>query len=325
MSGGNGLDRLSGEGGNDYLYGGNHEDWLFGGTGTDYLDGGPGDDILIGGSNGNEEIRVDGKLQGETLRGGDGNDKLYGDDYPTSNAGTSGDIDADGTPAPTFPNNDILEGGNGDDLLDGGSGNDKLDGGDDNDTLYGGVGNDELYGGDGDDLLDGGSGNDTLEGGYGIDTIIGGTGDDTINETVEIGIPPGEGFHDKIQAAIGDPQAILDLMAKERAGEIKLEQIDGSVGNDTFHLKQDLFTNDTNGQPKANYRVIHFAANTPDDEAVFITNNADNNTYKLKNIERITFGVDNSLSLPIFLSTYAKVFRKNHPLQINRLRLQSSE
>ena len=89
-----------------------------------------------------------------TLRGGAGNDKLYG-----------GPLGGD----------DMLVGGTGDDTLFGGAGNDTLYGGDESGTL---AGEDTLRGGAGDDILDGGGHSDHLVGGRGNDTLVGGSGND---------------------------------------------------------------------------------------------------------------------------------------------------
>ena len=64
------------------------------------------------------------------LKGGDGDDQLFGG-----------------------RDKEILEGGAGDDLLDGGRGIDRLDGGTGDDTLIGGGANDFLTGGEGNDTF----------------------------------------------------------------------------------------------------------------------------------------------------------------------------
>jgi Ca2+-binding RTX toxin-like protein len=74
------------------------------------------------------------------LRGGDGNDKIYGQ---------SG--------------NDQLFGEGGDDFLSGGKGNDALYGGAGRNTINGNSGNDVIYAPGGDDTISGGSGFDTLD------------------------------------------------------------------------------------------------------------------------------------------------------------------
>lgn len=78
--------------------------------------------------------------QGDTLRGGDGEDTII------ANAG--------------------------DDLIDGDAGDDSIRGEAGNDTIDGGEGNDTIDGGAGDDLIAGQSGDDVITGGAGIDTVI---------------------------------------------------------------------------------------------------------------------------------------------------------
>ncbi|USP12595.1 VCBS domain-containing protein [Vibrio gazogenes] len=91
------------------------------------------------------------------------------------------------------PDNDHIDGHNGDDWIDGGlGGTDWLNGGNGDDTLissYGGDGDllegergdDYLYGRDGDDILIGGQGDDYLSGSVGDDILIGGMGDDYLS------------------------------------------------------------------------------------------------------------------------------------------------
>ncbi|UOM35662.1 calcium-binding protein [Acuticoccus sp. I52.16.1] len=100
--------------------------------------------VNINGFNGFDEI-VDGvfigRAVGDTLNGGEGDDRLLGN--------------------------------GGGDLLRGGIGRDELRGGEGDDELYGGAGDDTLLGGRGDDLLVGGRGEDTLDGGAGVNVLIG--------------------------------------------------------------------------------------------------------------------------------------------------------
>jgi hypothetical protein len=70
------------------------------------------------------------------------------------------------------PGDDRLYGGGAFDKLVGGPGEDTLVGRAGNDALYGGPGNDRLYGGSGDDLLHGGPGDDAIVGGSGADMIV---------------------------------------------------------------------------------------------------------------------------------------------------------
>ncbi|MEO8245457.1 MAG: hypothetical protein ABI832_24560, partial [bacterium] len=71
---------------------------------------------------------------------------------------------------------DKLAGMAGDDLLAGGAKADTLLGGDGNDTLVGGSDNDLLIGGSGSDALTGAAGDDTLTGGLGRDSFVFGAG-----------------------------------------------------------------------------------------------------------------------------------------------------
>ena len=82
----------------------------------------------------------------ENVKGGDGNDLIYGDSV----------------------NN----------YLYGEAGKDRLYGVDGNDILYGGSGNDRLFGEVGKDILFGGAGNDVLRAGVGKDQFTGGAGKD---------------------------------------------------------------------------------------------------------------------------------------------------
>ena len=175
-----------------------------------------------------EDDILAGDIRANTLRGGDGDDKLYG--------GPGGDSS----------NNDELYGEDGDDMLFGGRGadelyggndNDILRGGPDNDDLYGGEGDDELYGGDGNDLLEGGieddvlrgeAGNDDLDGGTGDDTLEGGSGNDDLiggedNDTL-LGGPNNDGLDG------GEGDDILD-------GGTGDDDLAGGFGEDVFRFR----------------------------------------------------------------------------------------
>jgi Ca2+-binding RTX toxin-like protein len=188
-----GNDRLSGLGGDDSLYGEAGDDVLDGGTGIDLLDGGSGFDIATYASLG-EPIRfalgdrlvsiegVVGTQFGDTLEGGDATADLI--------RGGDGD--------------DVVFGGvysRGSDRLYGGAGNDRIFGGEEivstsgtyagfGDRLYGGAGDDTLGGLDGADRVFGEAGDDRLSGGPDRDVLTGGAGADTFiyfNEDVGIG------------------------------------------------------------------------------------------------------------------------------------------
>ena len=98
------------------------------------------------------------------IRGGAGNDVIWGGDRGNDIYGEAGD--------------DTLYGGKTADWLFGGDGNDTLDAveNDSGNYLDGGAGNDTLIGRGGSDWLDGGAGADTLDGGDGGDFLRGGAG-----------------------------------------------------------------------------------------------------------------------------------------------------
>ena len=129
----------------------------------EYLTGSAHDDILAG------------DLRDNTIKGGGGNDTIYGGPNPA---------DADTESNALLTNKDMLHGGGG------------------NDRIFGGVGDDTLYGNAGDDMLHGGSGNDTYYGGAGNDLIYADAMDLTINGWVEA--PPVVNGDAQTEAA-GDP------------------------------------------------------------------------------------------------------------------------
>ncbi len=142
------------------------------GTDKDFSDSqGHTGDILIGNAWNNE------------LRGGKGDDALYGDgvvygqvitpdDARDDDAGFLGiDVNGDGSlyidPHRAWTAADGASPQYAKDL----SGNDILYGDEGDDRLYGGNGDDRLYGGDDDDYLAPGHGNDIIDGGAGINTL----------------------------------------------------------------------------------------------------------------------------------------------------------
>lgn len=146
VRGGAGADILRGDDGNDTLHGGWDDDRLIGGAGKDTLDGGAGLDtadycektknvsVTLTGSIA-AKVTVGGVAEDtvrniENVRGGSGNDSLYGDGLAN-----------------------FFSGNDGDDLLAGGAGNDRL---------VGGAGIDKLIGGTGADWMEGGAGNDVF-------------------------------------------------------------------------------------------------------------------------------------------------------------------
>ena len=172
LSGGEGDDILNGGEGNDILNGGAGDDTLDGGPGADMLDGGTGSDTATyQNSSVGVLVRLHnaaavkfGDAEGDTLTGVEHligsryNDTLAGDGEDNIMRGGDGDDVLYGGPA---GGDDEMYGDNGDDRIFGGRGNDILTGGEGNDRLRGGPGEDILIA-DGDhmDVLHGGPDDD---------------------------------------------------------------------------------------------------------------------------------------------------------------------
>jgi len=135
-------------------------------------------------------------LQQTGIRGGEGNDRLYG-------GGGS----------------DIIHGGEGADRIFGGFGNDLLVGGDGNDVMYGQFGNDALVGGRGNDRLYGGRDADAMAGGSGDDYLNGGQGADWI-------------FGDATNDVPEDYAGLVDYARKYANTNTGNDEIVGGDGND---------------------------------------------------------------------------------------------
>ena len=182
-----------------HLTGSDEDDILAGDVRANTLRGGEGDDTLFGGPGGNETN--DDKLYGDegndSIFGGRGEDELYGGD-----------------------DDDVLKGGEHNDDLYGEDGDDELYGGADNDELYGGAGDDDLYGEAGNDDLEGGTGEDTLDGGHGNDDLLGGDDDDTLI---------GGAGNDDIDGGDGD-----DVLEGGTGGD----DLEGGLGEDTFKFNR---------------------------------------------------------------------------------------
>jgi Ca2+-binding RTX toxin-like protein len=111
LFGGAGDDMISGGAGDDFIQGpvGGGSDTLVGDSGDDRVFAGDGDDQLLGGA-GNDLLN--GYYGHDLLKGGEGDDDLFGDTYPNVLVG-----------------NDTLVGGGGDDTLRGSLGDDLFSGG----------------------------------------------------------------------------------------------------------------------------------------------------------------------------------------------------
>jgi Ca2+-binding RTX toxin-like protein len=203
-----------GDAGNDTFSFGPAPDTFHGGSGFDtvsYAARTAPVTATIGGSGGsapyeNDSIGAD----IESLRGGSGNDNLFGDG-----------------------NANLLVGNGGSDTLHGGSGNDWLEGG---------PGNDNFSGDDGADLLIAGPGADNLHGGDGFDTATYAARTSTVSVTLDETANDGAvGEGDNVRADVervaggsGDDTFIGDIGPNWFVGNGGGDTLVGGYGNDTL-------------------------------------------------------------------------------------------
>lgn len=150
LMGGAGQDTMVGGSGDDYLSLGAGLDRAIGGEGSDTILGAAGDDLIFGDFNWDPSMPgpdvlpslyasyhgLDAAPHGaDVLDGGEGDDKLWGDQLVRLDPGGALRIDG--------PLDEAFQG---DDYLDGEGGNDQLVGGAKDDTLFGGTGDDTLVG-----------------------------------------------------------------------------------------------------------------------------------------------------------------------------------
>ena len=185
---------------------------IAGNNGHDYLKGGLGDDTIYG-DDGNDFIQ--GSQGNDHLYGGAGDDTIHDDENDDFIRGGTGNdrIFAGGGVLDTVfgdEGDDELHGGDGIDEVLGGEGDDLIFGEGDTDVLFGGNGNDYLDGGDSVDEMWAAAGNDWLRGGVGDDHLVGGAG----NDLLEGGLGPTANDGDRLvgQGAIDfGPPAPEDL------------------------------------------------------------------------------------------------------------------
>jgi len=117
----------------------------------------------------------------DSMTGGAGPDRIYGETSP-----------------------DSMDGGAGADFIQGDGGGDSLSGGDGPDRIFGGFGLDRIDGGAGNDVLDGGNAIDRIHGGAGDDLIHGGTAHDYLHGEEGNDVIYSDGQGDEIWAGSGD-------------------------------------------------------------------------------------------------------------------------
>lgn len=175
-----------------------HEVWLTGDAGADTLLGGPLGEHF-------NDTNSSGERGPDTIRGGGGNDGIWGTDDPDKifadagediiNPQLGSDIVHGGgahdvvDEVPFGKDKDKIFGegggdqlfaGGGRDRADGGAGKDFMDGGPGKDRMFGRAGGDGLFGEGGADFLFGNAGNDYLDGGAGFDRLFPGPGRDQV-------------------------------------------------------------------------------------------------------------------------------------------------
>jgi Ca2+-binding RTX toxin-like protein len=123
--------------------------------------GGAGNDLFT--NNTAIVSRADGDAGSDTLNGGSGADRLYGESWDGAGSGVC---------------DDLIDGNGGNDYIVTGVGANGASGGDGDDIILGGIGNDRLYGEVGSDWLCAGNGNDTIYGGNNQDFLFGEIGVD---------------------------------------------------------------------------------------------------------------------------------------------------
>lgn len=172
LGGGDGDDIIYGFDGPDIIFGGAGDDLIFAGAGDPELfhrEAGGGFTLVeeIFGGAGNDRIYGGDGL--DHIYGGTGDDTIFGGDGEPH-----GNFPFDGSPEPGFveqlrggEGQDVIFGEGSADQIDGGDGSDTIDGGTDSDTIEGGSG--DLS----DDLLTGGSGRDyfVFSTNMGVDTV----------------------------------------------------------------------------------------------------------------------------------------------------------
>jgi len=168
---------------------------------------------------------IGGTNAANNIRGGAGNDAIYGEGGNDTLDGGANDDHIYGGEG-----NDSIEGAVGFDFLRGGNGDDTVRGGADDDAISGGKGNDLLFGDNGFDALMGNNGNDTMHGGAQDDEMLGGEGDDVMfGDDGDDGID-GEDGDDVLSGGRGD-----DLLAGGLGNDMLIggaggDALDGGVG-----------------------------------------------------------------------------------------------
>jgi Ca2+-binding RTX toxin-like protein len=220
-----GNDEIHGAEGNDVLIGGSGNDRLFGDGGDDVLGGGAGNDVLFDyfgatvmmGGDGDDFLTVDDfpydTEVGETMHGGNGNDRIQG--------GVLGDTIQGG------PGDDVLSGNRGANNVSGGGGDDLISVGQD-DIINAGIGNDVVR-------VNGGTSQNPQLGSYPhLSTVTLGSGEDRFEMAGTADDRYGRGIHVVTDFRLGE-DLLGDLgFAEDRA--IGFAALDGN-GDGTIDIR----------------------------------------------------------------------------------------
>lgn len=241
--GGAGADVLTSRGGADTLYGEAGDDLLQAGPAGGLLSGGLGDDTLQGGTGAD---RVSDSGGADVVSLGAGNDSYIG----TGDTATGGDSVSGGDGndrLETGAGRDTILGGAGRDTILAGAGNDSVNGGADADsidlgagddiftdtadagadTVLGGLGNEVLTSLGGIDSLDGGAGNDRLTASDAGSRLAGGLGNDTLQGGAGIDVVTDTGGNDLVDLGAGD-----DSFTASGDSSANADTISAGAGND---------------------------------------------------------------------------------------------
>jgi hypothetical protein len=169
------------------------------------------------------------ELEGETIRGTPGSDRLVGTPGRDVFYGYGGRDVIDG-----LGGRDLVYGGRGRDVIVGGAGSDLIFGGDGSDRISGGRGRDVIRGGLGSDLLRGNRGRDVIYGAAGLDVILGGTGRDLVYGGIGADRIAGGKSVDRLFGGDG-----ADRLRGERGSDVLsgghgADVLNGGSGNDVF-------------------------------------------------------------------------------------------
>ena len=168
-----------------------------------------------------------GDLRDNTIKGGGGDDKIYGGPNPA---------DADKESDAGLTNADTLMGQGGDDMIFGGVGNDTLHGGDGDDTLNGGAGNDTFWGGHGSDMIHADAADRVIQGNRPDDTTTTGADEDESAEMMgDVDTVSFAKLEDGITRTLGsDGTGAADATDGTNVLINGIENIIGTQGDDTL-------------------------------------------------------------------------------------------